>query len=69
MDQDPTPTMKTLYENLTPPQHSAEVSQNAKGELSLCVKVYAADEADAVKRAAAAFVALRDSVKPAPKAA
>lgn len=64
MDQ----TLKIVSESLNP-QHSAEVSQNAKGELTYCVKVYAADEHEAVRRAAAAFEELRNAVKPQPKAA
>lgn len=63
----PTAVTKTLHENVAP--HSVEVSQNAKGEVSFSVKIYAADEHEAARRAAAVLQTLRDSVKPAAKAA
>lgn len=48
---------KQLVENTMP--HSVEVSQNAKGETSFSIKIYAADETEAVTRAVAARDELR----------
>lgn len=52
-----------LIEQVAP--HSCEVSTNAKGEVTLSVKVYAADETQAATRAVAALVEARTAVRTA----
>ena len=52
---------KQLIENTAP--HSVEISQNAKGDTSFSIKVYSADEMDAVNRAIAARDELRSRLK------
>ena len=61
-----TPTARTLVEQVAP--HSIEISQNAKGDLSFSVKVYATDENDAVDRAATALERLRQRISKGPSA-
>ena len=51
---------KTIVQNAEP--HSVEISQNAKGETSFSIKVYAADETEAVTRAIAARNKLREQL-------
>lgn len=51
---------KQIVQNMEP--HSVEISQNAKGETSFCVKVYAADETECVTRAVAARNKLREQL-------
>lgn len=54
-----------LHQDLAP--HSVEISQNAKGELSFSVKVYADDEQLAAHRALAVVKQLRIQCAAMPK--
>jgi len=53
-----------LVQNVAP--HSIEISRNAKGEASFCIKIYAADEKDAAERALAVARQVRRALQEEP---